>query len=155
MGRNKRNTFQQLKERVAHKLSGWKEKFLSMAGKEVLIKAVVQAIPTHTMSCFLLPKSLCAELNSMVSNFWWGQKNDECKMAWMKWEKLCTPKANGGMGFRNLRAFNLALLEKQGWRLQQESNSLFYKVFKSKYFPDTDFVNAKLGRHHPMLDIAF
>ena len=118
-----------------------------MAGKEVLIKAVVQAIPTHTMSCFLLPKSLCVELNSMVSNFWWGQKNDECKMAWMKWEKLCTPKANGGMGFRDLRAFNLALLAKQGWRLQQESNSLFYKVFKSKYFPDTDFVNAKLGRH--------
>ena len=71
VGRNKCNTFQQLKERVANKLAGWKENFLSMAGKEVLIKAVVQAIPTHTMSCFLLPKSLCDDLNSMVSKFWW------------------------------------------------------------------------------------
>ena len=58
VGRNKRNIFQQIKERVANKLSGWKEKFLSMAGREVLIKAVVQAIPMHTTSCFLLPKSL-------------------------------------------------------------------------------------------------
>ena len=77
VGRNKRNIFQQLKERVANKLSRWKEKFLSMASREVLIKAVVQAIPTHTTSCFLLLESLCNELNSIVSKFWWGQKHDE------------------------------------------------------------------------------
>ena len=68
-------------------------------------------------------------------------------MAWMKWDKLCTPKAYGGMGFRDLRAFNLVLLAKQGWRLQQNSNSLFYWVFKRKYFPDTSFVNAHKGRN--------
>lgn len=42
---------------------------LSMAGKEVQIKVVVQAIPMHTMSCFLLLKSLYDDLNSMVSKF--------------------------------------------------------------------------------------
>ena len=99
------------------------------------------------MSCFLLPKSLCVDLNSMVSKFWWGQKNDECKMAWMKWDKLCTPKAYSGMGFKDLRAFNLALLAKQGWQLQQKSISPFYHVFKSKYFPYTSFVNAQKGRN--------
>ncbi|XP_075660877.1 uncharacterized protein LOC142630725 [Castanea sativa] len=61
-------------------------------------------------------------------------------MVWMKWNKLCSPKAKGDMGFRDLKAFNLALLAKQGWRLQHESNSLFYHVFKSKYFPDTSFI---------------
>ena len=69
VGRSKKNTFQQLKERLANKLSGWKEKFLSNAGKEVLIKAVAQAVPAHTMSCFLLPSSLCEEMTSMVHNF--------------------------------------------------------------------------------------
>ena len=126
----------------------WLEgKILSMASREVLIKAVVQAIPTHTMSCFLLPKSLCDDLNSMVSKFWWRQKNDDRKLAWMRWEKLCTLKACGGMGFRDLRSFNLALLAKQGWRLRQQSNSLFYQVFKSKYFPYTSFIQAQQGRN--------
>ena len=68
-GEKNKQTFWQLKEKVANKLSVWKEIFLSMVGKEILIKTVVQAIPTHAMSCFLLPKSLCDDLNSMVSKF--------------------------------------------------------------------------------------
>ena len=66
VGRSKKNTFQQLKERLANKLSGWKEKLLSNAGKEVLIKAIAQVVPTYTMSCFLLSSSLCKEMTSMV-----------------------------------------------------------------------------------------
>ena len=55
IGKSKMAVFADVKERVAKKLSGWKEKLLSMGGREVLIKAVAQAIPTYTMSCFLLP----------------------------------------------------------------------------------------------------
>ena len=112
VGRSKRNTFAELKARVASKLAGWKAKLISTAGKEVLIKAVIQAVPTYTMSCFKLPKALCDELTSMVSQFWWGQKKEERKMPWLSWEKICLPKEQGGMGFRDLKTFNLALLAK-------------------------------------------
>ena len=73
---------------------------LLMAGKEVLIKAVAQAILTYTMSCFKIPNSLCDDLTSLICNFLWGQKKDEKKMAWISWEKLCAPKDCGGMGFK-------------------------------------------------------
>ena len=126
VGKSKRNTFTQLKQRVANKVSGWKEKLLSSAGKEVLIKAVAQAVPSYTMSCFKLPNKLCDELTGMVRQFWWGQVKDEKKQAWMSWEKMCLPKKRGGMGFWDLKTFNLALLAKQGWRLQTNSSSLFY-----------------------------
>ncbi|XP_075664485.1 uncharacterized protein LOC142634090 [Castanea sativa] len=65
VGRLKRNIFAQLKLRVSNKLAGWKEKLLSNAGKEVLIKAVAQAVPSYTMSYFKLPNSLCDELTRM------------------------------------------------------------------------------------------
>ena len=56
IGKSKNKVFAEIKEKVRRKLSGWKEKMVFMGGKEVLIKAVAQAVPTYTMSCFLLPK---------------------------------------------------------------------------------------------------
>ena len=73
IGRSKKQVFPTLKERIGQKLAGWKGKLLSMGGKEVLIKAVAQAIPTYNMGCFLLPQSLCDDIESIMRNFWWGQ----------------------------------------------------------------------------------
>ena len=83
VGRNKRNTFNDIKEKLGKKLAGWKDKMLSKARKKILIKAVAQAIPTYTMSCFKLPDSLCEELTIMVKNFWWDQKKEEKKTVWL------------------------------------------------------------------------
>ena len=69
------------------------------------------------LSCFKIPDSLCEELTIMVRNFRWGQKGEEKKMAWISWEKLCIPKSQGGMGFKLLEEFNLALLAKHWWKL--------------------------------------
>ena len=118
---------------------------LSQARKEVFIKAVAHAIPTYTISVFKLPDTLCDEMTSMIRAFWWGQSNGKNKMAWLSWDKVCTPKEMGGLGFRNLKSFNLALLAKQGWRLQTNTHSLVSHVLKARYFPHTDFLQAKLG----------
>ena len=80
IGKLKDQVFVEIKERVERKLSGWKEKMLSIGGKEILIKVVTQAIPAYTMSCFLLPKGLCEDLKRMEWNIWWGQKDQETKM---------------------------------------------------------------------------
>jgi hypothetical protein len=114
VGRSRVGAFQSLTGRVWERLNGWKEKFLSQAGKEVLLKAVIQAIPMYTMSVFLLPKTICKTINSMMSKLWWGHKENDSKIAWMSWEKLGKAKEKGGMGYRDLESFNLALLAKQG-----------------------------------------
>ena len=66
-----------MKEKIAKKMFGWKEKMLSIGGREILRKAVAQAIPTYTMSYFLLPKGLCDEIEGMIRRFWWGQREQE------------------------------------------------------------------------------
>ena len=146
VGRGKKNAFNRIKDQVSRKMAGWKGKLLSNAGREVLIKAVAQATPTYTMNCFKLPDSLCSEINSLVRGFWWGKKESARKIAWVLWENLCKPKKEGGMGFRDLKAFNLALLAKQGWRIQQRPGSLIHRVLKAKYFAKTSFLDAQVRK---------
>ena len=111
-GKSKVGTFKELQEKITKWVLGWKEKFISKAGREVLIKTVSQAIPTYSMSLFKLPKTLCDNINSSLAKYWWSQNKDEKKIHWINWKRLCTHKKKGGMGFRDLHAFNLAMLTK-------------------------------------------
>jgi hypothetical protein len=66
-------------------------------------------------------------------------------MHWLAWDKVARPKSFGGVGFRDLRVFNQALLARQAWRLLQFPNTLCARVLRAKYFPagnllDTAFI---------------
>ena len=70
VGKRKKESFNFIKEKVWRKLQGWEAKLLSQVGREVLLKAIIQAIPTYTMGCFKLPVSLCNEIESLIKKFW-------------------------------------------------------------------------------------
>ena len=69
LGRNRSASLNFFKEKVWGKIQGWKEKLLSQAGKEVFLKAVVQAIPAFAMSCFRLLVGLCKEIEMIIRKF--------------------------------------------------------------------------------------
>ena len=62
------------------------------------------------MSVFNIPKKICKEMTDAMAEFWWGDTEEIKCMHWMAWWRLCIPKKDGGMGFRDLRSFNLAML---------------------------------------------
>ena len=70
--RYKKKSFSLIKEMTWKKLKGWKEKLLSQAGREILIKVEIQAIPTYIMSCFKLPKGLVKDIKGLfgLEEFW-------------------------------------------------------------------------------------
>jgi len=76
--------FNYLKDRIWKRIQGWKEKLLSSAGKDTLIKAVAHAIPTFAMSCFDLTKKLCDEISRMICRYWWAQQDKERKIHWVQ-----------------------------------------------------------------------
>jgi hypothetical protein len=69
MHRKKSDTFIDLKDRIFSKITGWKARLLSQAARTTLVKSVANAIPTYIMSLFLLPKSLCFEINGGLRKF--------------------------------------------------------------------------------------
>lgn len=69
--KGKKASFQYIKYKINLRIEGWSMRFLSQEGKEVLIKSILQALPTYAMTCFLLPKKFFGDLDRLTANFWW------------------------------------------------------------------------------------
>ncbi|GAU25702.1 hypothetical protein TSUD_216310 [Trifolium subterraneum] len=149
IGMSKKSTFKFIKDRIWRKVNSWSSRHLSQAGREVMIKSILQSIPTYVMSVFLLPSTLNDEIEKMINSLWWGHNgNNNRGLHWLSWERLSVSKDQGGMGFKNLQAFNLAMLGKQAWNLVTKPSSLITKLLKAQCYPKSDFFESSIG-HNP------
>lgn len=80
IGRSRKQVFQLIQERISKKMKNWKTKLLSEAGKEVMLKSVIQALPVYSMSCFKLPKGVCNEITKSMARFWWSKDGKKGKL---------------------------------------------------------------------------
>ncbi|XP_057415840.1 uncharacterized protein LOC130710549 [Lotus japonicus] len=115
IGKSKNQVFNFVKERVWKKLKGWKECSLSRAGREVLIKAVAQAIPSYVMSCFILSDGLCADIERMISRFFWSGDASKRGIHWLKWKALCRHKREGDLISQGPQRWKKDLIELVFW----------------------------------------
>ncbi|GAU32101.1 hypothetical protein TSUD_358070 [Trifolium subterraneum] len=144
VGRSKKATFAYIKDRIWKKINSWRRRPMSKAGKEVMIKSVLQAIPSYVMSIYLLPDTLVKEIERMINAFWWGGSTNK-GIKWLSWERMVPSKDRGGLGFRDLQVFNLAMVAKQGWKLITEPHALVSRILKARYFPKSSLFDATLG----------
>lgn len=147
-GSSKVTALNWIKQRIEAKMEGWKECLLNQAGKEVLIKAVLQAIPTFAMSMVRFPKNFCSKICASIARFWWRSKGRTRGIHWKNWEALTNSKMEGGLRFKDFTHMNSSLLAKQAWRIIQNPNALWVQVLKCLYFPNSDFVRATRKRNN-------
>jgi hypothetical protein len=72
IGRNEKTIFSYIKDHIWKKINSWRGRALSKAGKEIIIKLVLQAIPSYVMSMFIFPSSFINDIEKMLNVFWWG-----------------------------------------------------------------------------------
>jgi hypothetical protein len=78
----------------------------------------------------------------MIGRYWWSNQDKDNKIHWIGWEKLTRSKMEGGLGFRDIHFFNMAMFAKQGRRLVHNPDSLCARVLKAKYYPEGDVLKA-------------
>lgn len=142
-GRRKKDLFTSIVDRIRQKAISWSSSKLSRAGKLTMLKAVLSAIPTYTMSCFMLPVSLCKRIQSVLTRFWWDGADEKKKICWVAWDRLTKTKEMGGLGLRDIQTFNQALLAKLAWRLVTAPESLLARVLFGKYCHGKHFLDVE------------
>ena len=145
VGRKKKEIFDFILEKIKNRTRGWSNKYLSEAGKEILLKTIASTIPVYPMNVFKLPKGVCEEIEKLIAEYWWSKGTGRRSMHWLSWKRMSIPKKEGGLGFRDIENFNLALLAKQVWRIAQSPSSLVARVLQGRYHQGTNILNATNG----------
>ncbi|CAL1411454.1 unnamed protein product [Linum trigynum] len=114
-------------------MAPWKAKCLSFMARLTLTKSVAASLPVYNMQTEMIPNKVGKNIDKMNRDFIWGDEPDKSKMHLVAWEKMTTPKCQGGVGLRPTRLPNLAMLAKGGWRLMQEKDTLWTQVMQAKY----------------------
>ncbi|XP_019181991.1 PREDICTED: uncharacterized protein LOC109177145 [Ipomoea nil] len=117
IGRNKKAAFAYIEDKIRQRIGSWNKRLLTQAAIE-----------------------------RVMNRYWWGTGTDR-GIHWKAWDRLCIPKKYGGLGFKDLKAFNLAMLGKQAWRFLTNTDSLVSRVYKARYYPKLTFSEASMGNN--------
>ncbi|XP_057452728.1 uncharacterized protein LOC130744569 [Lotus japonicus] len=120
-------------ENMTAKLGLWSSRFLTLSGRLVLIKSVLNAIPLYYMALYKAPKGIIQRIERIMRRFLWGGPSGENKIMWIAWEDLCKGTRFGGLGVGFLEWKNKAMLLKWVWRFGRERDALWREVVCKKY----------------------
>ncbi|XP_058776647.1 uncharacterized protein LOC131650967 [Vicia villosa] len=116
-GRPKPIHFQGIADKIRNKLTAWRASLLSIAGRLVLVKSVMQSMMIHTLVIYSWPISVLKSINRWARNFIWSGEINKRKTVTVAWDTCCRPYGEGGLGIRSLVSLNNAANLKQCWDL--------------------------------------
>ncbi|KAF7820652.1 putative ribonuclease H protein At1g65750 family [Senna tora] len=104
-----------------------------MAGRATLVQTVCSSMPLYHMQHNMLPKSVISQIEKLERAFLWGSSPEKKRCHQIGWNKICSPKAFGGLGILSLREMNLAFFYKLAWQLLTKEDNLWVRFIKGKY----------------------
>ena len=103
-------------EKIANKLPGWKASLMTLAGRAVLVKSVLTAIPIYILVAIKVPKWFLRAVDKIRRGFLWtGRQRANGGCCLVAWEKVMRPLDLGGLGIHNLEVLGWALQMRWLW----------------------------------------
>jgi len=118
---------------IKFRLSGWQSRFLSFGGRLVLLKSALTSMHVYALSFFKAPSGIISIIESIFNQKNWGGSEENRKISWVAWSSICLCKEYEGLGVRQLREFNSALLGKWCWRMLVDRDGFWYRVLAAQY----------------------
>ena len=138
---------QPLIAKLCAKIEVWTAKFLSFAGRLILIQVILHGIITYWSMYLFLHDVILKRINSILFKYLWGgyyKNNGRCHYK-VKWHECCHPKNEGGLGIRNIFEWNQSAVVFQLWRLiQPGANSIWVQWFNKVLMKNKGIWTAKV-----------
>ncbi|XP_071727247.1 uncharacterized protein [Rutidosis leptorrhynchoides] len=116
-----------LVEMVKNRIQDWKNKFLSFTGRVQLISSVLVSMQVYWYSVFIVPDNVIKDIEKMMRGFLWCQGEMKKGKTKVKWNGVCRPKNEGGLGIKRLKRWNVELMASYACRLLSYKQSLWVR----------------------------
>ena len=120
--------------KLKNKLDALDAESISIAGRVVLLKVVMDSIPAYWFHLFKVPAGIVEKIERLRRDFFWGGSVENSKkLHLISWGKICNPKQRGGLGLTSVKSRNLSLLGKWWWRAYGGRLSFWNKILTQCY----------------------
>ncbi|PKU86799.1 Putative ribonuclease H protein [Dendrobium catenatum] len=148
----KTSHFQPLLSRLSTLLDGWKDKFLSFAGRIQFLKFTITNIVAYWIRGTVLPKGVCKNIEKLCAKFLFHGTHSGKKLHLIAWHKTCLPKRLGGLGLSSFASLSFAFGCTFIWRFYN-SNSLAAGWFKHKFLSPWKPFGTKVSKFWKVISI--
>ena len=151
-----RSAYLPLIEKMNAKLAGWAARFLSIAGRLVLLNSILSSMPMHYMSVIRLPDWVINEIDKIRRRFLWKGASEQGKgYHLVDWQKVCKPKDIGGLGILDMRIFNQSLLLKWIWWWHKNEQRIWKPIMQMEPLDVSNIPTAPIFKQVNMEIVSF
>lgn len=123
-------------QRIKRKVQSYEAENISLAGRIIQLKSVMDSLPIYWFSLYCIPRTVEDSIEKIRKQFFWGHgEGNKEKLHLIGWENICKKKREGGLGLSTVKNRNLAMLAKWWWRSYKERSSYWNQFLVDRYGP--------------------
>lgn len=124
--------FEDIYNKMRKRLDPWEGQNLTSGGRLTLTNTCLSSLPMYIMGFYHIPGGGHDKMDSIRTNLFWKGAENNFKYHMARWELVCCPKDQGGLGIMNTRITNECLLVKWIWRITKELDEMWFRILQEK-----------------------